>query len=216
MDNNNHHKSNESEEMHTFVKKDSFSKHRKMFPAFVVFACLFFILGVVFLVFGIHKYNTSLSDSNCKGSGYIQGKEAKTAHAKSLNVKQTELFAFLSRMKGDFYKLYPDKVGEDPEADFGKVLHRYQPYDPSWQAIKSRTDHALSLRQELRDLDIQASDLRPREKKGLAQAEHYLESIFGNPYDENYYTGDWMLGPNYACWQPFCCLLYTSPSPRDS
>lgn len=33
---------------------------------------------------------------------------------------------------------------------------------------------------------------------------HYLQHNFGLPYDENYYNGDWMMGPNYFCWQPFC------------
>ncbi|KAL9986423.1 hypothetical protein ACROYT_G000570 [Oculina patagonica] len=28
--------------------------------------------------------------------------------------------------------------------------------------------------------------------------------MFGRPYDENYYTGDWMMGPNLFCWQENC------------
>ena len=36
------------------------------------------------------------------------------------------------------------------------------------------------------------------------QLAHYLQHNFGLPYDENYYNGDWMMGPNYFCWQPFC------------
>ena len=32
--------------------------------------------------------------------------------------------------------------------------------------------------------------------------------MFGTPYDENYYAGDWMLGPNSFCWQPICNLGY--------
>ena len=36
------------------------------------------------------------------------------------------------------------------------------------------------------------------------QLKHYLKHNFGIPYDEQYYNGDWMMGPNLFCWQPFC------------
>ncbi len=37
---------------------------------------------------------------------------------------------------------------------------------------------------------------------------HYLKYMFGMPYDENYYAGDWMLGPNSFCWQAMCGLSF--------
>lgn len=39
-----------------------------------------------------------------------------------------------------------------------------------------------------------------------SQLRHYLQHNFGQPYDENYYNGDWMMGPNYFCWQSFCSI----------
>ena len=50
--------------------------------------------------------------------------------------------------------------------------------------------------------------LKPREYKALLQVKHYLKYIFAttNPYENNYYSGDWMLGPNLFCWQPICNL----------
>ena len=48
--------------------------------------------------------------------------------------------------------------------------------------------------------------LKPREYRALLQVKHYLKYIFGVPYDENYYSGAWMLGPNMACWQPICYI----------
>ena len=50
--------------------------------------------------------------------------------------------------------------------------------------------------------------LKPREYKALLQVKHYLKYMFGMPYDENYYAGDWMLGPNSFCWQAMCSLGY--------
>lgn len=40
------------------------------------------------------------------------------------------------------------------------------------------------------------------------QAKHFLQHVFGWPYDVNYYAGDWLMGPNYFCWQPICYMAY--------
>ena len=40
------------------------------------------------------------------------------------------------------------------------------------------------------------------------QVTHYLQTVFGAPYESNFYAGDWMLGPNYFCWQTICYLGY--------
>lgn len=37
---------------------------------------------------------------------------------------------------------------------------------------------------------------------------HFLQHTFGVPYAENYYAGDWMMGPDLFCWQPICALSY--------
>ena len=41
------------------------------------------------------------------------------------------------------------------------------------------------------------------------QVKHFLQHTFGIPYAENYYAGDWMLGPDLFCWQPICNLGYS-------
>ena len=38
------------------------------------------------------------------------------------------------------------------------------------------------------------------------QVKLFLHSIFGIPYDTNFYDGDWLLGPNHFCWQPVCFI----------
>lgn len=40
------------------------------------------------------------------------------------------------------------------------------------------------------------------------QAKHFLQHAFDSPFDVNYYAGDWMMGPNYFCWQPICYVTY--------
>ena len=41
------------------------------------------------------------------------------------------------------------------------------------------------------------------------QVKHFLQHTFGVAYAENYYAGDWMLGPDLFCWQPICILGYS-------
>ena len=55
-------------------------------------------------------------------------------------------------------------------------------------------------------MKLDVTTMLPRERKAVAQVKHYLQSNFGSPYDENYYAGDWMMGPNYFCWQPICYI----------
>lgn len=43
----------------------------------------------------------------------------------------------------------------------------------------------------------------------FSQVKHFLGTVFGNPFDENFYNGDWMLGPNHFCWQPICSIAYS-------
>ncbi|KAJ7385378.1 hypothetical protein OS493_016459 [Desmophyllum pertusum] len=69
---------------------------------------------------------------------------------------------------------------------------------------KNRTDISRALFNEISYKKVNSDALKPRERKTLAQVEHYLKQMFGQPYDVNYYAGDWMMGPNLFCWQPIC------------
>ena len=114
------------------------------------------------------------------------------------------LAEFLSRVKATFYKLHPYNVHWDPDVTTDRVKAEYVAYDPSPSVIKNRTDTALALLKEINEKTINGDALKPRERKALAQVKHYLQHAFGQPYDVNYYAGDWMLGPNLFCWQEIC------------
>ncbi|XP_066933605.1 uncharacterized protein [Clytia hemisphaerica] len=184
----------ESNEVRTLIKNPIPAiKHQKIFHIVLGVALFFFILGLVFLIFGVYSYKKSL----CQEDG----------RSISLNKDQKKFRSFLKDTFNLYHENYPNEAYTDPSLQPRQYFEKFVPYDPSWKSLKSRTDHAIRLQKELKDLDINLSNLRPREKKAYAQLEHFLESIFGNPYDENYYTGDWMLGTNYGCWQRFCELF---------
>ena len=122
----------------------------------------------------------------------------------SEEAQRVELGEFLSRVKATYYKLHPYEVYWNPDATLSEIRQEFVAYDPTPSVIKNRTDTALELLKEISDTKIIADALQPRERKALAQVKHYLQHIFGQPYDVNYYAGDWMLGPNLFCWQEIC------------
>ena len=119
-------------------------------------------------------------------------------------IKSNKFVDFLTKVKREYYDFYPQETVYDPEATFQSIIDNFTPYDPKPSSLKAKTDRALSLKNELTNLKLDVTKLKPREKKAFAQVEHFLESIFGNPFDGNYYAGVWMMGPNYFCWQPIC------------
>ena len=114
------------------------------------------------------------------------------------------LAKFLDRVKLTYYKLHPYDVHLDPEVTTDQVKAEYAAYDPTPSVIKNRTDTALALLKEINDTQIKTDLLKPRERKALAQVKHYLQHVFGQPYGANYYSGDWMMGPNLYCMQEIC------------
>ena len=113
---------------------------------------------------------------------------------------------FLNRVKATYYKLHPYEIHFDPDASTERIKVEYVPYDPTPSVIKNRTDTSLALFKEINETIITTEALKHRERKALAKVKHFLQHVFGQPYDVNYYAGDWMLGPNKRCIQQICDL----------
>ena len=122
----------------------------------------------------------------------------------SQEINRQKLFKFLERVKSMYFDSYKSQVIYNPGFTNKDIVELYSPYDPMPSVIKSRTDIARQLRKELTDLQLDLTKLKPREIKANAQLKHYLDSTFGNPHGENYYAGDWMMGPNYYCIGMMC------------
>lgn len=122
--------------------------------------------------------------------------------------KRVGLDEFLRKVKTSYYKMNPNNAVYDPDSTPTTIRVDFSPYNAHPEAIRKRTDAARALYQEAQTLDKNADSakMKPREIKAIAQVKHYLQSNFGAPYDENYYAGDWMLGPNKFCWQPICSV----------
>ena len=124
-----------------------------------------------------------------------------SSEANSSNL--AEVFRKVERLF--FYKLHPELIhsmqGVTPE----EIRRYFQPYDPSPNATQNRTDEARKLLIELNDLEFDTNLLKLRERKAVHVAKAILLNNFGwAPYSQDYYSGDWLLGPDLYCWQPVC------------
>ncbi|XP_068693503.1 uncharacterized protein [Montipora foliosa] len=159
-------------------------------------------VAVIILTVGIVLIAVSSSKKRCQEC--FASTPSNTGCAFSDEANKVGLPRFLSRVKETYYKLHPYDVYYDPDVDDPRVKQEYVAYDPTPSTIKKRTDAALALLKEINETVISSDKLKPRERKALAQVKHYLQHMFGQPYDANYYAGDWMLGPNLFCWQEIC------------
>ena len=93
----------------------------------------------------------------------------------------------------------------DPEATRDEIKKMYTAYNPKPEYIKSVTDAAWKLLKEVDETKVDTNKLKPRERKALSQLKHFLKTVFGQPYDMNYYTGHWMMGPTFFCYKQAIC-----------
>lgn len=172
--------------------------------AFLVLAVIVLIVGIVLISVAASK----MSDEKSSGATPKQEGGGKPAPPNTCNfsaeAQRVGLPEFLDRVKTAYYKLHPYAVYLDPDVTTDKVKMVYVAYDPTPSVIKNRTDTALALLKEINGKEANTNAMKPRERKALAQVKHYLQHMFGQPYDVNYYAGDWMMGPNLFCWQEIC------------
>ena len=129
----------------------------------------------------------------------------------SEEARRVGLEQFLRKLRSEFKKNHPYLIALQPDVTSSQVRQVYRPYDFRPEAIKNRTDVCDLLYNELQTIvfaNANEQELRLRERKAMHVAKSILKVAFGwNPYEMNYYSGDWMLGPNFFCWQPICYLL---------
>ena len=195
-----------SEGPHTTFGKGS-SKERIVTVVVLAVALIFLIVGIVLIAIAAND------QKNEKSSGSTsKEKEKKTTESIlcefSEEAKRVEFGAFLDRVKATYFKLHPYNVYQDLEVTTERVKADFVGYDPTPSVIKKRTDTALDLLSEVNGKNINSDKLKPRARRALAQVKHYLQHVFGWPYDVNYYAGDWMMGPNLFCWQEICYQGY--------
>ncbi|XP_032218034.2 uncharacterized protein LOC5517661 [Nematostella vectensis] len=172
---------------------------------------LILLLSLVCLCIGIVL--VIMANGKCKKGKDLDGTDNEASSAPSQicapseQAKAIKLQEFLDKVQAKYFKLHPNAVAWKPGASREEMRKTFRPFDPSPQKIKIRTDAAFHLLEEIKNITVQENtitSLKPREKKLVAQMKFFLNTNFGQPYDGNYYSGDWMMGPNFFCFQPVC------------
>ncbi|XP_031564576.1 uncharacterized protein LOC116299978 [Actinia tenebrosa] len=180
-------------------KHNSSGKSTKILIVLIVLfsiACL--LIGIALII----KANAKCKKMNKESTDLFTSKTC----APSQEAKRVKLFELFRNVQRTFFDLHPNTIGLDALASLEKIKRKYKAYDSRPEAIKNRTDSANTLLNDIANMDTKVSKLKPREKKLLSQIKFYLKHVFGQPYDGDYYTGGWMMGPNFFCWQPMCSL----------
>lgn len=172
------------------------------------------VVGIIVLIVGIVLIATGMSKGKCKGA--LDSSKENTFCEYSSEAKRAGFDKFMDKIKKTYYELHPHNILYDPDLSKStdakgaaeRVRSEYIAFDTTPSVIKKRTDTAWSLLEQLNDLGLVEEKLKPRERKALAQAKHFLKRVFGQPYDVNYYSGEWMLGPDLFCYRAICSLGY--------
>lgn len=179
------------------------SRERIITIMILAVATIIFIVGIALIAVAAKEKGKGDGTSGTNAAAAAPSdKSAKCDYSEE--AKRVGLGEFLDKVKSSYYKLHPYAVYDDPDVTPERIKKEYVAYDPTPSLIKIRTDTSLNLLKEINKKDINKAALKPREKKVVAQVKHYLQHVFGQPFDVNYYAGDWMMGPNKRCWQEIC------------
>lgn len=170
------------------------------------------LLGVICLITGIVLISLAKDKHDCDAKRNQNPQENGTAKlisdvcAPSDEAVRVSLYEILEKIQAEAFALNPNILIFKPQTTSEEIRQHFKPYDPTPSEIKRRTDEAWRLLAEINETNAEVAKLKPRERKALSQVKFYLRHVFGQPYDGNYYAGDWMLGPNFFCWQPICSI----------
>lgn len=192
-------------------------KERQISRKILIFASTVALTGVVCLIVGIALLGTNKASSDValRGSlpsvdiSHVDKNDISTDPTTSRNFtescsysrefQKSGLADFVQKVKVLFYKLHPYELPYKPGVTSDDIRLNFEAFNPLPSSIKNVTDTSMLLLRELKSLRINTEALKAREAKAVAEMKHFLYHSFGNVYDFDYYSGQWMLGPNRFC-----------------
>lgn len=177
-------------------KGNQSNKTRIWLIIFALIAVIILIVGIVLIVLAIKKKEDATDTDEHASSSFCEYSE---------EAKRIGLDDFMKRVKKTYYDKHPFMLPGDPDATREDIKEKYSAYNPTPDYIKEVTDTALNLYKEAKEIKVVSDKLKPRERKALSQLKHYLKTLFGQPFDMNFYAGDWMMGPTFYCSKQTIC-----------
>ena len=187
--------------------KSSFSKSRILFIILAVIALVVLVVGIVLIALAAKR-----KDCDGRKGGKHPGSSGEEISSDfceySEEAKRIGLDDMILRVKKSYYEYHPFQLPSDPDATRDEIKKKYNAYNPTPEYIKQVTDAAWKLLKEVDETKVDSNKLKTREKKALTQLKHFLKTVFGQPFDMNYYTGHWMMGPTFFCFKQAICNVY--------
>ena len=122
-------------------------KSKMLIIVMALISLILFIIGVVLIATARKKCQSNTSGSK-RGLG---GAATENERCKfSEEARRVGLKAFLKKVKDNYYRLHPEKIGRTLKSTADDIRKKYIAYDPSPQAIKQRTDTAYQLFDEIK------------------------------------------------------------------
>lgn len=174
---------------------------RALLIALVVISLTVVVVGIVLIILAVQR-NGSTDMKSDQGKSTSQTSTSYCDYSEEAT--RIGLEAILSRTKKSYYENLPFQLPNDPDVSREKIIDKYTAYNPTPEYIKQVTDAARKLLEDVENMKVDPGRLKTRERKALSQLKHYLKTVFGHPFDMNYYAGDWMMGPTFYCKQPIC------------
>ena len=175
--------------------KSAFSKSKILLIVVIVIAVIILIVGIVLIALASKKEECEGQENSGPGSTEMQTSSSFCEYSEE--AKRIDLDGILSRVKKTYYEKLPFRLPEDPDATREDIKKKYSAYNPTPDYIKDVTDTARNLFKDVNEVKVDSNKLKPRERKALSQLKHYLKTMFGQPFDMNFYAGDWMMGPTF-------------------
>ena len=168
-----------------------------------------FVFIFILMIHGVEAAQTQTTALNPKLRALNAGETTATnIFASDAN---TQLSTFLAKVQRAYFKYHPDEALAKPGICVEEIRRLYRPYDPKPGTLKNVTDEGRKLYAELTAIlsKLVGTKISPRERKALRAAQEVLRYFFSRKaYAQNYYVGDWMLGPDMFCTQPLCTTFY--------
>lgn len=163
-------------------------------------ACL--VAGIVLMI----QANSIKTNEQCQTPKVARAVNSGCRY--SSEARSSGLERFLHEAQERFYELLPHKIATKPGVTSNEIRQRYKSYDSTPTRIKFVTDEIAKLTKRLENMDIKDDKLTLREKRAKAQLSHWMRHMFpfGVPFAYDYYSGDWLMGPNIFCWSSICFL----------
>lgn len=176
--------------------------------ALVLIAAICLVVGIVLIALGASKLHCPSKSSSDQTK--VSDKERFCGFSEE--AKRAGIDKFMEKVQKKFYELHPYMIYDDPDikhnpdraAAVKRVQNEFTAYNIAPSTLKTKTDTAWQLLKELISIKVDKDKLKPRERKAILQMRHFLKLIFGQPYESNYYSGDWMLGPDIFCYRSIC------------